>query len=49
MIAVGVDTHKHEHVAKALDGLGQGLGGILDQGEPARLPRAAQVAAGTRR
>ena len=28
MIAVGVDTHKHEHVAKALDGLGQVLGGL---------------------
>jgi transposase len=26
MIAVGVDTHKHEHLAKALDGLGQVLG-----------------------
>ena len=26
MIAVGVDTHKHEHVAKALDGLGQVVG-----------------------
>ncbi len=28
MIAVGVDTHKHEHVAKALDGLGQVKGGL---------------------
>ncbi len=28
MIAVGVDTHKHEHVARALDGLGQVLGGL---------------------
>lgn len=28
MIAVGVDTHKHEHVAKALDGLGQVVGGL---------------------
>jgi len=28
MIAVGVDTHKHEHVAKALDGLGQIVGGL---------------------
>ncbi len=27
MIAVGVDTHKHEHLARALDGLGQLLGG----------------------
>jgi transposase len=26
MIAVGVDTHKHEHLAKALDGLGRLLG-----------------------
>ena len=26
MIAVGVDTHKHEHVARALDHLGQVLG-----------------------
>jgi transposase len=26
MIAVGVDTHKHEHLAKALDRLGQVLG-----------------------
>ena len=28
MIAVGVDTHKHEHLARALDGLGQALGGL---------------------
>jgi transposase len=28
MIAVGVDTHKHEHLARALDGLGQLLGGM---------------------
>lgn len=28
MIAVGVDTHKHEHVARALDGLGQLVGGL---------------------
>ncbi len=28
MIAVGVDTHKHEHVARALDGLGQVVGGL---------------------
>jgi hypothetical protein len=28
MIAVGVDTHTHEHVAKALDGLGQVVGGL---------------------
>jgi transposase len=28
MIAVGVDTHKHEHLARALDGLGQPLGGL---------------------
>jgi transposase len=28
MIAVGVDTHKHEHLARALDGLGQLLGGV---------------------
>jgi transposase len=28
VIAVGVDTHKHEHVARALDGLGQVLGGL---------------------
>jgi transposase len=28
MIAVGVDTHKHEHLARALDGLGQILGGL---------------------
>lgn len=28
MIAVGVDTHKHEHLARALDGLGQFLGGV---------------------
>ena len=28
MIAVGVDTHKHEHLAGALDGLGQLLGGL---------------------
>jgi hypothetical protein len=28
MIAVGVDTHKHEHLARALDHLGQALGGL---------------------
>jgi hypothetical protein len=28
MIAVGVDTHKHEHVAVALNQLGQLLGEI---------------------
>ena len=28
MIAVGVDTHKHEHVARALDGLGRVIGGL---------------------
>ncbi len=28
MIAVGVDTHKHEHLARALDGLGQIVGGL---------------------
>jgi transposase len=28
MIAVGVDTHKHEHLARALDELGQLLGGL---------------------
>jgi transposase len=28
MIAVGVDTHKHEHLARAVDGLGQILGGL---------------------
>ncbi len=28
MIAVGVDTHKHEHVARALDELGQVVGGL---------------------
>jgi transposase len=28
MIAVGVDTHKHEHLARALDHLGQLLGGL---------------------
>jgi len=28
MIAVGVDTHKHEHLARALDSVGQILGGI---------------------
>ncbi len=28
MIAVGVDTHKHEHVARALDELGQIVGGL---------------------
>ena len=28
MIAVGVDTHKHEHLARALDGVGQLLGGL---------------------
>jgi transposase len=29
MIAVGVDTHKDEHVVVALDGLGQPLGGLV--------------------
>ena len=28
MIAVGVDTHKHEHVARALDGLGRVISGL---------------------
>jgi transposase len=28
MIAVGVDTHKHEHLARAVDRLGQILGGL---------------------
>ncbi|MFL5874684.1 MAG: transposase [Solirubrobacteraceae bacterium] len=28
MIAVGVDTHKHEHLASAIDGLGQVLGAL---------------------
>ena len=28
MIAVGVDTHKHEYLARALDGLGQLVGGL---------------------
>lgn len=28
MIAVGVDTHKHEHLARALDGLGEIVGGL---------------------
>jgi len=28
MIAVGVDTHKHEHLARAVDGPGQILGGL---------------------
>ena len=28
MIAVGVDTHKHEHLARSLDGLGQLVGGL---------------------
>lgn len=28
MIAVGVDTHKHEYLARALDGLGQPVGGL---------------------
>jgi hypothetical protein len=28
MIAVGVDTHKHEHLARAIDGLGQVLGAL---------------------
>ena len=28
MIAVGVDTHKHEHLARALDGPGQLVGGV---------------------
>ena len=28
MIAVGVDTHKHEHLARAIDGLGQVVGAL---------------------
>jgi transposase len=34
MIAVGVDTHKHEHLARALDGLGQILGGVTIDASP---------------
>jgi transposase len=33
MIAVGVDTHKHEHLARAVDGLGQILGGLTIRAE----------------
>jgi Transposase len=33
MIAVGVDTHKHEHLARALDGLGQIVGGLQIKAE----------------
>jgi hypothetical protein len=29
MIAVGVDTHKHQHVAGALDALGRLLGELV--------------------
>jgi len=35
MIAVGVDTHKHEHLARALDGLGQPVGGVTIKADPA--------------
>ena len=35
MIAVGVDTHKHEHLARALDGLGQLVGGVTIKADPA--------------
>jgi hypothetical protein len=35
MIAVGVDTHKHEHLARALDGLGQLVGGLEIETNPA--------------
>ncbi len=35
MIAVGVDTHKHEHLARALDGLGQLVGGVTVKADPA--------------
>lgn len=35
MIAVGVDTHKDEHLARALDGLGQLVGGVTIKADPA--------------
>ena len=35
MIAVGVDTHKHEHLARALDGLGQLVGGVTIKADAA--------------
>ncbi|MCA1679306.1 MAG: transposase, partial [Actinobacteria bacterium] len=35
MIAVGVDTHKHEHLARALDGLGQLVGGLTIKADTA--------------
>jgi transposase len=35
MIAVGVDTHKHEHVAAALNELGELLGEIMVAASPA--------------
>jgi hypothetical protein len=49
MIAVGVDTHKHEHVAAALNELGELLGEIVVAAEPGWLPRADEVVAGPRR
>ena len=43
MVAVGVDTHKHEHLARALDGLGQLVGGVTIAANPGRLPRAGRL------
>jgi len=42
MIAVGVDTHKHEHLARALDGLGQILGGLTIRANPHGYVELAQ-------
>jgi transposase len=42
MIAVGVDTHKDEHVAAALDGLGQPLGELVVSADRAGYRKLAK-------
>jgi hypothetical protein len=44
MIAVGVDTHKHWHVAVALDALGQLVGEITVAATRFGLPESGHVA-----
>jgi transposase len=46
MIAVGVDTHKHEHLARALDGLGQLVGGMTIKAAPAGYRELAKWLSG---
>ena len=44
MIAVGVDTHKHRHVAVALDAAWPGAGRDRDRGDHGGLPRVGRLA-----